>query len=56
MPDQGNIIKRFVQQNQSGFTLVEIVIVGAIIGIASALAVPNYVQWNSKRELREAAT
>lgn len=56
MPYQGNIIKRFLQQNQSGLTLLEMMIVGAIIGIASTLAVPNYLQWNSKRELREAAT
>lgn len=42
--------------NQRGFTLLEILIVVAIIGISMALAVPNYMQWNSKRQLREAST
>ncbi len=42
--------------NQRGVTLIEMMIVVVIIGISAALAVPNYAQWNSKRQLREAAT
>jgi len=47
--------KRF-QQDQHGFTLVEMMIVGAIIGIASMLAVPNYLAMVSRQELRTSVT
>ena len=33
-----------IQRNRPGFTLVEIMIVVAIIGLLAALAVPNFVQ------------
>lgn len=39
---------------ESGFTLIEIMIVTAIIGIGSVLAVPAYIQWNARYELRQA--
>ena len=41
---------------EGGFTLIEIMIVIAIIGLTSALAVPNYIEWNAKQQLRQAAT
>ena len=41
---------------EGGFTLVEMMIVGAIIGVTSALAVPSYINWNAKYQLRQAAT
>lgn len=40
--------------SQTGFTLIEIMIVIAIIGIGSAIAVPSYVQWNARYVLRQA--
>lgn len=41
---------------ENGFTLMEVMIVTAIIGITTALAVPNYIDWNARYQLRQAAT
>lgn len=40
--------------SQTGFTFIEIMIVIAIIGIGSAIAVPSYIQWTARYELRQA--
>jgi type IV fimbrial biogenesis protein FimT len=40
----------------AGVTLVELMIVVAIIGIAAALAGPNFMQWMQRYELRQATT
>lgn len=39
-----------------GFTLVEMMVVGAIIGLVSLLAVPNYLAMVSRHELRTSVT
>ena len=36
--------------------MIEIVIVIAIVGITSALAVPSYINWHARYQLRQAAT
>lgn len=38
------------QRNQRGFTLVEIMIVVAIIGLLAAIAIPNFVKARAKSQ------
>ena len=43
-------MKRSNQRSQSGFTLVEIMIVVAIIGVLAALAVPAFIRSRSRSQ------
>ena len=44
------------KHHESGYTLIEVMVVCAIIGICSALAIPNYVDWKAQHDLREAVS
>jgi type IV pilus assembly protein PilA len=47
-------MKKFFRENEQGFTLVELMVVVAIIGILSAVAVPNFKKYQSKSKQSEA--
>jgi prepilin-type N-terminal cleavage/methylation domain-containing protein len=43
-------------KKEQGFTILELMVVVAIIGVTAVIGVPNYLQWSSQRQLREAAS
>lgn len=45
-----------IRSDERGFTLVEIAIVGAILSIAAAVSVPNFLQMYAKHELYQSTT
>jgi type IV fimbrial biogenesis protein FimT len=45
-----------IQSDERGFTLVEIAIVGAILSLAAAVSVPNFLQMYARHELYQATT
>lgn len=57
-----SIIKKIMRHTTSpassktGFTLIEMLLVVAIMGIAGLIALPNYLVWQSRAELRQAIT
>jgi type IV fimbrial biogenesis protein FimT len=44
------------RSEESGFTLIEIALVGAILSIAAAVSVPNFLRMYAKHELYQATT
>ena len=51
-----NVMKGFLKslKRQNGFTLVELMVVVAIIGLLSAVAIPNFKKYQAKAKVSEA--
>ena len=50
------LIKKYLNRNQEGFTLVELIIVVVIIGILSAISIPSFQNMRYRADKAEAKT
>tara|TARA_B100000212_G_scaffold195861_1_gene147803 strand:+ start:42 stop:296 length:255 start_codon:yes stop_codon:yes gene_type:complete len=50
------LIKKYLNRNQEGFTLVELIIVVVIIGILSAISIPSFQNMRYRADEAEAKT
>ncbi len=49
-------IRRIINKDEKGFTLIELMIVVAILGILAAIAIPNFMRFQAKSRQSESKT